>query len=291
MSETAFSFSCGADPLVGILHQPDVAPNRRGVLFVVGGGPQYRAGGHRQLTLWSRRLCAEGYPVFRFDYRGMGDAHGRFRGFEDVGDDIRAALDHFFAISPGLQEVVLWGECDASSAILFYAHRDPRVKGLVLLNPWVRTEEGEAKAILRFYYLQRLLEPSFWRKVLSLRFNPFASIKSALGLMQKARAGAAQGSSHAGDDGQTPRESGSLPDRLFSGWNRFAGPVMLVLSGRDLIAREFEQLIESEPRWRQLMATKSVTRHDLADGDHTFSSAVQRNQVVAWGLEWLKARP
>lgn len=289
MSESAFSFPCGADSLVGILHQPDGAVHARGVLFVVGGGPQYRAGGHRQLTLWSRHLCAEGYPVFRFDYRGMGDAHGNFRGFEDVGADIRAAIDHFFSVSPGLKELVLWGECDASSAILFYAHQDPRVKGLVLLNPWVRTEEGEAKAILRFYYLQRLLEPSFWRKVLSLRFNPFSSLKSALGLMQKARAGAQSASG--GDSPKDGLGGGSLPQRLFAGFSRFAGPVMLVLSGRDLIAREFEQLIDTDPNWQKLMATKALTRHDFAEGDHTFSSAAQRNQVVTWGVDWLKAWP
>jgi len=28
----------------------------------------------------------------------------------------------------------------AASAALFYAYRDPRVAGLVLVNPWVRTE-------------------------------------------------------------------------------------------------------------------------------------------------------
>ena len=41
----------------------------------------------------------------------------------------------------------------------------------VLLNPWVRTEAGEAKAILRYYYLRRILEPSFWKKVVSLNFD------------------------------------------------------------------------------------------------------------------------
>jgi len=289
MSEAAFSFPCGSDSLVGILHQPETESLKRGVLFVVGGGPQFRVGGHRQLTLWSRRLCREGYPVFRFDYRGMGDAHGSFRGFEDVAADIRAAIDHFFAVSPSLQELVLWGECDASAAILFYAHQDSRVKGLVLLNPWVRTEGGEAKAILRFYYLQRLLEPSFWRKVLSLRFNPFASLKSAVGLVQKARS-SAQGVV-TGPDGGDGLGGVSLPKRLFNGFSRFSGPVMLVLSGRDLIAREFEQLIQSDAAWGQLVSSQRVTRHDLAEGDHTFSSAEQRNRVVSWGVDWLKAWP
>jgi exosortase A-associated hydrolase 1 len=289
MTESALAFSCGGDALVGILHQPD-APQPRGVLFVVGGGPQYRSGGHRQLTLWSRRLCAAGFPVFRFDYRGMGDSQGEFVGFEGIDDDIRAAVDRFLEDSPGVKQVVLWGECDAASAILFYAHRDPRIKGVVLLNPWVRTQAGEAQTILRFYYLQRIMQPSFWKKVVSLRFNPFASLRSALKLLklsgQPARTSPPV-SSHS--LGAAISREGPLPERLLLGLTRFGGPVMLVLSGRDLIAREFDVLVHGSPVWQAQFQRKPVTRHDLPDGDHTFSSAAQRDQVVGWGLQWLRS--
>lgn len=289
MTESALSFACEGDALVGILHQRKV-PQQRGVVFVVGGGPQYRAGGHRQLTLWSRRLCAEGFPAFRFDYRGMGDSHGEFVGFEGIDDDIRAAIDQFVAAAPGVKEVVLWGECDASSAILFYAHRDPRVKGVVLLNPWVRTQAGEAKAILRFYYLQRILQPSFWKKVVSLRFNPIASLGSALRLLKLSGETAhppTLGASHG--LGAAMSRGGPLPERLLQGLTRFAGPVMLVLSGRDLIAREFDVLVSGSPAWQEQFRRKPVTRYDLPDSDHTFSSAAQRDQVVGWGLQWLRS--
>jgi hypothetical protein len=37
------------------------------------------------------------------------------------------------------------------------------------------------------------------------------------------------------------------------------------------------------------VARKDIVRHDLPDGDHSFSSAAQRNQVIAWGLDWLQA--
>jgi alpha/beta superfamily hydrolase len=96
VNETAVSFDCQGAQLVGVIHRPAKA-KRRGVLMVVAGGPQYRAGGHRQLVLWSRRLAAEGYPTFRFDYRGIGDSYGDFVGFDGIDDDIRAALDRFVA--------------------------------------------------------------------------------------------------------------------------------------------------------------------------------------------------
>lgn len=133
MSELALTFDCEGSSLIGILHKPD-KPLRRGVVIVVGGGPQYRAGGHRQLTSWSRKLCDSGHAVLRFDYRGMGDSQGKFEGFLGVDVDIRSAIDVLVREAPELDEVVLWGERDAASAILLYAGRDHRVKGAVL-NP------------------------------------------------------------------------------------------------------------------------------------------------------------
>jgi exosortase A-associated hydrolase 1 len=289
MTESAIGFDCHSDALVGILHRPP-RPRRRGIVVVVGGGPQYRAGGHRQLTLWARTLCDEGYPVFRFDYRGMGDSQGEFRGFLDVDDDIRCAIDRFCAELPEVDEIVLWGECDAASAILLYAYRDRRVRGAVLLNPWVRTEAGAARAVLRFYYLQRLLQPSLWKKIFSGRFNPLASARSALALLRQARAQRSVPAPTAAGGSLDAPISRSLPltESMLMGLRRFEGNLMLVLSGRDLIAREFDVLIDGSSGWKRALTQKRIARHDLAEGDHTFSSAVLRGQVITWGLEWLR---
>lgn len=289
MNETAIAFDCQGTPLVGICHQP-AQPAQRGILMVVGGGPQYRAGGHRQLTLWARRLVREGYPVFRFDYRGMGDSHGTFRGFEHIDDDIRAAIDRFVQECPTLTDIVLWGECDASSAILFYAYRDSRVRGLVLLNPWARSEEGQARTILRHYYLSRLLDPGFWRKVLSLQFNPiesFSALAKNAYLSFKSSGAPKEQAATADPTAPLPR-SLPLPERLFAGFSRFQGPVMLVMSKWDLIAREFDEVIRANAAaWDAEFRAKPCLRHDAADGDHTFSSAAQRDQVVNWAIDWL----
>lgn len=289
MSEKAITFECHGVPLIGILHKPKQV-KRRGVLIVVGGGPQYRVGGHRQLTLWSRRLCADGYPVLRFDYRGMGDSYGDFHGFMDVDDDISTAVNRFITEIPELDEIVLWGECDAASAILFYAYRDNRVKGVVLLNPWVRTEAGNAKAILRFYYLQRIIQPSFWRKLASGQFNLIESVKSVLDIVRKARAGTPNSTTIPAKclTAAIPRTL-PLTESLLLGLTRFSGSVMLVLSGRDIIAREFEELINESPAWQEQLSEKSVTRHYMPDSDHTFSSSAQRVHVVNCSLDWLRS--
>ena len=143
--ESAVNFACGDARLYGILHlpKPTLPAPARGVLVVVGG-PQYRAGSHRQFTLLARDLAAHGIPVMRFDYRGMGDSEGALRDFSAVGEDLRAAVDHFMASVPGMAEVALWGLCDGATAAGIYAAADRRVTGVALLNPWVRTDSGIA---------------------------------------------------------------------------------------------------------------------------------------------------
>ena len=91
VEERALVFECGGARLLGILSLPagGAATATRGVLVVVGG-PQYRAGSHRQFTLLARALAGDGVAVLRFDYRGMGDSEGAARSFDTVEDDLRA---------------------------------------------------------------------------------------------------------------------------------------------------------------------------------------------------------
>ena len=162
--EEPFLFSCGDETLLGTACIP-AQPSTRGVLIVVGG-PQYRVGSHRQFVHLARSLAATGIPCMRFDVRGMGDSTGAMRSFEEIEDDIAAAVTAFLDHCQGLRSVVLWGLCDGASAACFYAHRDSRVTGLVLVNPWVRTTVGQAQTQLRHYYIDRLREAAFWTKLL-----------------------------------------------------------------------------------------------------------------------------
>lgn len=293
-TESTFTIDGSQGPLVAILHRPaaGVAPASRAIVMIVGGGPQYRVGGHRQLTLWARRLSAAGYPVLRFDHIGMGDSPGEFEGYTALDDDIRCAIDRLVAECPEVREVVLWGECSAASAALYYAYRDTRVTGAVLLNLWVRTRALAAQATLRYYYIQRLLQPSLWRKLFSGKLNLLTSARSAWELLRQARQQGARAPA-AAESSLTAPIPRSLPltEGLLLGLTRFKGRLLMVQSGRDLIAREFDVIVKASPAWQQALADHDTRRHDLAEGDHTFSSAVQRDQVVAWALDWLADLP
>ncbi len=285
MNERAVIFPVGGDRLLGIVHE-GAAQATRGVLIVVGG-PQYRVGSHRQFLLLARQLAAAGVPVFRFDYRGMGDSEGERRDFERAGDDLLAALETFQAEVPGVREVVIWGLCDAASLALMTAWREPRIRGLVLLNPWVRTEEGLARAYLKTYYLQRLFSGAFWAKLLRGQFNPLASSRSLFDMGRRALGRSAAQAGPPAADSALPE--GPLPERMAAGWRRFQGPILLILSGDDLTAAEFRDTAASDPAWQGLLVESRVTLRELPEANHTFSCRQWRDQVATWTLEWLQS--
>jgi exosortase A-associated hydrolase 1 len=281
--QRAVRFACHGSWLYGVLCIPERS-GPRGVLIVVGG-PQYRAGSHRQFTLLSRHLAAHGIAAMRFDYRGMGDSEGEHPTFEHAGDDIRCAIDHMLSELPALREVILWGLCDAASAVLFYAHQDARVRGLVLLNPWIRTEAGTARTYLKHYYARRLLQRDLWRKMFSGRFGWRAALGSMLGTMAKAMT-AGRRRPPPSPTAALP-QAASLPDRMLAGLARFNGKVLLILSGNDLDAREFIDVTGASPAWQQRLRGAGVQQRHLVDANHTFSRSDWRNQVAAWTTDWI----
>jgi exosortase A-associated hydrolase 1 len=272
--ERAAVIPCGSDRMVGVLALPQ-GPVRAAVVIAVGG-PQYRAGSHRQFTLLARCLARDGIATLRFDYRGMGDSEGAMRTFESVGEDIARAVDYLDR-ETGLGQVVLWGLCDAASAALMYAPADDRVCGLVLLNPWVRTEAGEARTYLKHYYLRRLFAPDLWRRVFT---GGFAWRKAARGLAGSVAAAAEGGRSAA---------SGTLPERMADAFGRFRGRSLFILSGNDLTAREFQDAVRVSSRWQALMAAPGVALREVPEATHTFSSRPWRDAVATLTRDWVLA--
>ncbi|MBL8201865.1 MAG: hydrolase 1, exosortase A system-associated [Chromatiales bacterium] len=281
------TFSADGDCLAGVLHLPE-APATRGVLVVVGG-PQYRVGSHRQFLLLARELAKAGFPVLRFDYRGMGDSDGEPRSFEQIDADIRAALDALQAAVPGLRDVAIWGLCDGAAAGLLYAPSDPRVTRLMLLNPWVRTEETLARSYVSEYYTRRLLDADFWRKLVSGQVQIGASLGGFLGTLARAL-GVGQGpppSAAASGQLESGGDAAPLPERLRRALVAFGGQTLIILSGRDLTAGEFRDVART-PAWQALLGRPGVTQFTLDDADHTFSRRQWRDEVARRCIEWLR---
>ena len=275
-TEHAIVFPCISGTLVGVVTMPRV-PSETAVLVIVGG-PQYRVGSHRQFVLLARRLAEEGYPVLRFDCRGMGDGTGAPHGFESMSADIAAAIDALQKHAPLVRRVVLWGLCDGASAALLYVDdtADERVCGMCLANPWVRSELSLARTHVKHYYMQRLMERRFWVKLLRGRVKPDAFTA----LIRNLRMSLLR---------QAPDGSAGIPfqRRMVAGWNRFQHAILLLLSGEDYTAKEFAEYASRQAAWMEAMSKPRLQRRDLAGADHTFSRCADRRKVEDLTLTWL----
>lgn len=287
VQEQALVFECSGEHLAGILTTPDEASAggvERGKLglVVVVGGPQYRVGSHRQFRLLARTVAEAGFPVLRFDVRGMGDSTGDLKSFEHITPDIGAAIDALHQYAPQVQRVALWGLCDGASAALLYCHdtRDERVHGLCLLNPWVRSEASLARTHVKHYYADRLRQKEFWTKLLTGK----VAMSALAELWRNLRATLA---GHRSGTGTQP-SAAPFQDRMARGWRQFRGSVQVLLSGRDYTAREFLEYAAREPAWNGWSETATTTRKDLPEADHTFSTAADRSEVERLTIRWLR---
>jgi len=281
LTEQAMIFECRQATMLGVLSLP-ATPAYAAVIVVVGG-PQYRAGSHRQFVQLARALAEAGVAALRFDVRGMGDSDGDLRQFEQLDDDIHAAVGALRTRLPELKHVVLWGLCDGAAAALLYlqSHPGADIQGICLVNPWVRSPLSRARTQIKHYYLHRLVEPEFWRKLVRGRVG-WVALAGLLGDIRKALT-----------VGLTPAaastERRSFQDRMVAGLAQFPGDVLLIMSGSDFTAQEFDQFTRASVVWQQALGSPRVTRHTLAHANHTFSEAIQRQAAELITSSWLQS--
>lgn len=278
-TEEVAQFTCAGEALMGILAKPET-PAKTGVVVIVGG-PQYRVGSHRQFVLLSRALAAAGYAVLRFDYRGMGDSTGQQQDFESVSADLAAAIDALQARMSGINHVALWGLCDGASAALLYCQKthDPRINGLCLVNPWVRSEASLAKTQVKHYYTQRLRQKEFWIKLVSGK----VAASAASGLIRNLRAAFSKSTPKVAEKNAQPFQT-----QMAQAWKTPNRPILLLLSGNDYTAKEFLEYAKNDTAWSGTLHQSWLQRHDLPEADHTCASSPWRKMVENRMIEWLK---
>ena len=277
VTEDSVVFVCEGEHLLGIVSHPPAGNSAATIgAVIVVGGPQYRAGSHRQFVQWARALAAAGTPTLRFDARGMGDSTGELRRFTELDADIGAAIQALRSACPQVDKVVLCGLCDGASAALLYLNerRDPRVGGLVLLNPWVRSEQTQARTMVKHYYLQRLLSRAFWAKLLRghVAWN---ALRELAGHVRAAGPGKA-----------APAVEPAYQARMAAALKALDGPVLLLISEDDYTAKEFLEHAAGDRAWSGILQRPNLQRLDLAGADHTLSTTAHRLQLEAACAAW-----
>jgi exosortase A-associated hydrolase 1 len=217
MTRLVHTFGCGSLTLAGTL---DTAPARTGLL-IVSGGNEIRSGTFGGQAQMAARIARAGFPVFRFDRRGIGDSEGVNKGFLHAAKDIGSALEAFRALAPQLSRVVAFGNCDAASALMLTGGAG--CDGLILSNPW--TIEQDAPPLpeaIRARYFEKLKTP---HEIMRLTSGGVNIGKLARGLVSALR---------------PPPPPSSLAKDMAAGLAGFTGPVRILIATADRTAQAFE---------------------------------------------------
>lgn len=264
---TPLTFPLGDLSLAATL---DSAPGSTGLLMVTGG-TQIRIGPHRSFAQLATTVAANGFPVFRFDRRGIGDSEGDDPGFARSGPDLEAAVAAFRRHCPQLRRIVGFGLCDGATALALH-HRAAGLDALLLANPWVIEPQAglPPAAAIRRHYIERLTTRRGWSHLL----RGFDWRKAARGM----RAAAA------------PASAG-LADQAARALTLSRAPVHILLASGDATAIAFEHEFRKRP-FAPLRNTGRVTIATLDSGSHSFAARDEAEwlaRTVIGALEGLDA--
>lgn len=244
MNRRHFTFLCEGTELAGSI---DMAGATTGLLIVSGGNEQ-RSGPYGSQAALADRIATAGFPVMRFDRRGVGDSAGENGTFTASAPDIAAAIRAFRSHVPTLKRIVAFGNCDGASALILA--EGAGCDALVLANPWTFEPEPEPKPeaeietpaepepqmtpqMLRLHYFKRLTDPrAVWRLVTG---------KVEVGKLATSLKEAVKPAT-----GPTP-----LAQQMADGLKAFTGSAAILIAERDRTAQAFlSHWDKNDPRLR-----------------------------------------
>lgn len=207
-----------------------VCEGARAALLIVSGGNELRSGAWGGQAWLAAQIAEAGFPVLRFDRRGVGDSEGTNATYRDAGADIAAAIAYLRNVVSGAR-IVAMGNCDAASALMLNAGAG--ADGLIACNPWTIEGEDEGAnqearagaqvASLRAHYRARLTNPAALLRLLSGKVSLRGLLGSVMAMARRKPAAA-------------PND---LAGRMAAGLARFGGPVSILIAGRDRTAQVF----------------------------------------------------
>lgn len=169
-----------ANTLVGVITPAAPGgPQEPPFVVMLNAGIIHRVGPNRLHVTMARALSAAGFPVLRVDLSGLGDSPPREDGLAPLDAamaDIRDILDTLQATRQ-VDRFVLMGLCSGADHSVIHAADDPRVAGLVLLDPSIPRTPGFH---LR-YYARRLFSLRSWGNLLLGRHPVWQRLRGAPG--------------------------------------------------------------------------------------------------------------
>jgi pimeloyl-ACP methyl ester carboxylesterase len=268
------------ESLVGIIARPSSPPpDEMPAVVILNTGIVHRVGHHRMYVSMSRKLAAAGHVVLRFDLSGIGDSEQRNDKLSTINSslaDIKEALD-FLAANKLASRFVLIGLCSGADHAVLYAAADPRVVGLVLMDPTI----PPTTRYYVHYILQRLTTLRNWASVAAGRSGLLSMLRSQLAY----RLRPSRGSS-----GLTLETLKFSPHLGQSYAGSVAHGVRILAAFTSISPRQTyrSQILEAFP---QTAFEDSLRLEHFSHSDHLFSDRNDRSRLDQLVLDWLGALP
>lgn len=244
-------------------------------LLIVSGGNEIRSGAHAGMAYLALRIAEQGFPVLRYDRRGIGESTGQNSGFLDSAADIAAAVK-FLKHDQQVRKIVAFGNCDAATALALFGP-DAGIDGYILANPWV-IETGSAadadeptisSAAIRSRYWDRIKNP---RSVIDLLSGKIDLKKLLKGLRQASRS----------------EDNSALSLRLRDALSGLEEDTRILLAKRDTTARAFLAAWNSAD-FELLRKKSAVTIETLDSASHSFADVDAKNWLTGKILDALRS--
>ncbi len=262
MTRSFHAIPCGEETLAATL---DTASGTT-ALLIVSGGNEIRSGAHNGMASLAMQICEQGFPVLRYDRRGIGESSGQNDGFLSSAADIAAAA-RFLREKQQAQKIVAFGNCDAATALALFGS-EAGIDGYILANPWVIEPSGEAEpdkptmssAAIRSRYWDRIKNP---RTIIDLLSGKIDLKKLAKGLKQASRSD----------------ENSALSLRLGSALSGLEQHVQILLAKRDTTARAFLAAWNSAD-YETLRQENKISIETLDSASHSFADTDAKNWLT-----------
>ena len=235
-------------------------------LLIVSGGNEIRSGAHSGMAHLAARIAEHGFPVLRYDRRGIGESTGRNNGFLGSAADI-AAVAAFLRQEQKARKIIAFGNCDAATALALFGP-EAGIDGYILANPWVIETESQAEtqepsissAAIRARYWDRIRNP---RSVIDLLSGKIDLKKLLKGLRQAAQS----------------EDNSALSLRLRDALGGLEDKTEILLAKRDTTARAFLAAWNSRD-FDQLRRTNAIAIKALDSASHSFADINAKNWLT-----------
>ena len=288
--------------LFGMYHAPSESRTRDVAVVLLSPGVKARIAPHRLYVRMANDLAERGWPVFRFDFFGLGDSEGEL--YEKTHSEIHAkiqigqyvadaqsAMDWLESEQVGRGGFVLAGLCGGAITGLL-ASTDERVKGLLAFGIPVMLDDPSVNARefistgqlnrLRRGYLKRIRDPHAWLRLLSFR-SDYRSLIRSLFRRRKSKSNG-QGDNPAVSN-RNPLFAPAMLQMLEKGI-----PACCIFGGNDRLYFEFNEQFLGLMGEKLSPISENLTVYSIDGSNHIFAWREWEREAMDVSLDWLQRR-